>query len=251
MSKRVQTYKSPSSATGLSTAIWEKFSPETITSGASNGLWKHYNFGQLGAAATDGLEDWVVTLVEGGGGESTITYGDAHGGTMVLTTDAADYDGINMQYGQGEMIDLDSCKWFGMEARYQVSDADTVDFFMGLTTTDTTILASSSAHAITVAQRVGVYHLDTSAALLYTHDNNTTDTEGTLTTLSDATYVKVGFDIEVSKGLVNWYVNGTKTVSKYVTLVGTEVRPSLAVRTGSTAAKTFTFTDLAFGAEYS
>lgn len=244
-------YKSATAA-DLSPAIWDKFNPESVLSGARKGMWQNYNFSQLGGAETDNLEGWQTTLVEAGaGGDSTITFGDTHEGNMVLTTDNADYDGINMQYGQAEMIDLDSTDWFGMECRVALS-ALTMDFFMGLTTTDTTIFATSTAHAITVAQRVGAYHLDGGAgALKYTHDNNTTDTEGTLATLVAGTAVKVGFDVEVSKGVVNWYVNGVKTVSKLVTLVGTEVRPSLAIRTGTADAQTATFTKLAFGAYFS
>lgn len=250
MATRELIYKSATAA-GLSDAIWSKFTPEAVDSGSRNGLWKRYNFGQLGALATDGLEGWVVTLLEGGGGgDSTITFTDTHGGAMVLTTDNADFDGINLQFGQAEMVKLTECEWFGMEARFKVSDADTVSAFLGLSVTSTAILAASSAHAISAASRVGAYWLDTSAVIKYTHDNATTDTEGTLATAADDTYIKVGFDVDVSRGLVRWYVNGALVVSKYLTLVATEMRPSLAFRTGSTAAKTMTLTDLAFGAYY-
>jgi hypothetical protein len=56
-------------------------------------------------AAADAPLGWTVTLVEAGGGESTITKVDGIGGELLLTTDANENDGINMQLA-GESFEL-------------------------------------------------------------------------------------------------------------------------------------------------
>ena len=53
----------------------------------------------VGGPGTDTAFDteWTVTRVEGGAGESTVTRTDAIGGALLITTDAVENDGVNMQ----------------------------------------------------------------------------------------------------------------------------------------------------------
>ena len=98
------------------------------------------DFVQSGLAAADAPLGWTVTLVETGGGESTITLPDAVGGALLLTTDAFENDGISMQL-DGEAFELTSDQrlvYFGI--RLQISDATQSDLLVGLCITDTALL---------------------------------------------------------------------------------------------------------------
>ncbi len=247
MSTRVIKYSPASSSGYLSAALWDGFSPESVLSYARPGFWLPFNFCSLGNLTTDGLEGWVTTLVEAGASESTITFPDGHGGSMLVTTDAADYDGVNMQHGQAEWVNPASCDFLAMEARFKLSDADQMSTFLGYTTTDTTILASSSAHAVSTATRFGVYSIDSSAALKYTHDDNTTDKDGTLATMVDDTYIKVGMVPRKSTKDTRWYVNGELVQAVEATAINDDFRPSMAWRTGETTGNTCTLDWIVFG----
>src|SRR4051812_40018379 len=68
----------------------------------------------VGEGGDTAWDSWTVTRVEAGAGESTITSGDTGNGTMLLTTDAADNDGLNCQLlGEAFKLELGKPLYFG------------------------------------------------------------------------------------------------------------------------------------------
>jgi hypothetical protein len=124
---------------------------------------------------------WTVTRVEGGAGESTITAGDTGNGIMLLTTDAADNDGLNCQL-LGESFKLQAAKPLYFGAKIQsVGEATQSDFFIGLAITDTDILGG-------VTDSIGFQKVDGSADLTFVvNKNSTATTVAGLKTLAAAT----------------------------------------------------------------
>jgi prepilin-type processing-associated H-X9-DG protein len=105
------------------------------------------DFTHQNLASADAPLGWTVTLVEGGGGESTITKPDGSGGHLLLTTDANDNDGVNMQ-AAGEAFGFaaeQTATYFGI--RLKCSEATQSDFLVGLCITDTTLLGGPTASA--------------------------------------------------------------------------------------------------------
>lgn len=83
--------------------------------------------------------DWTITTTEAGAGSATEALGNADGGVLVITNDAADNDADFFQK-VGESFKFVSGKKLWFKARFKVSDATQSDFVMGLQITDTTPL---------------------------------------------------------------------------------------------------------------
>ena len=135
--------------------------------------------------------DWVITTTEAGAGSATEALSDADGGVLVITNDDADNDADFFQWAGGSGGVIESFKfvsgkklWF--KARFKVSDATQSDFVMGLQITDTTPLAVSD----------GVYFRkddgDANLDFVVIKDSTAT-TESAIATVSDDTYLTVGF----------------------------------------------------------
>lgn len=142
-------------------------------------------------AASDALPGWTTTLVEAGGGESTVTVTNESGGALLLTTDAFEADSVNIHL-DSEFVELTSDQdvYFGI--RLKINDVDQTDLFAGLFITDTEIQGGVSD---------GVYFesLDESASLSVVTEKNSTETQtNSVGTLVDDTYV-----------ILEWYFDGT------------------------------------------
>jgi hypothetical protein len=175
---------------------------------------------------------YTVTTVNAStisGVESTL------GGQMVFTSDGAENDGVQAQL-LGEAFYLSGIAYpcyFG--ARFKVNDADQVDAFLGLAIQDTTILAG-------VSDSIGFRTVDESASLTFLLEKGSSETEATVATLSDDTYVVVEFYYDGDT--VEYYVDGS-SVGSYATSVANmpddeHLAPALALLTGETAANTMT-----------
>src|SRR5687767_445578 len=81
--------------------------------------------------AADALLGATITLVEAGaGGETTVAYTDAAGGALLLTTDNAENDGVNIQWSpEAFKLAAGNVLYFG--ARLKISDILQSDFFVG------------------------------------------------------------------------------------------------------------------------
>lgn len=128
------------------------------------------NFQQTAFDGADLPAAWTVTLVEAGAGDSTVALmAGANGGQLLITTDAAENDGVNMQL-KGEAFSFASAwqAYFGI--RFKVSEATQSDFLAGLCITDTDLLGGLSD---------GLYFrkVDGATGISFVLEKNSTETE--------------------------------------------------------------------------
>jgi len=192
------------------------------------------DFTAVNLGAGDAPEGWTVTLVEAGGGESTITHPDGIGGTLLLTTDANEDDGISMQLA-GESFELtsgQSATYFGV--KFQASEATQIDILAGLCITDTALLGGMTD---------GVYFekLDGGTGTSFTVEQDSAETQAdALATFAAATDTIWEFywDGTVLKA----YINGVLVSTPVLTNLPDDefLTPSIEVLAGSAAARTMT-----------
>lgn len=175
---------------------------------------------------------WTVTTV--GIGTPIIAMGDVLGGQLQLIPHATEDEGIQMQTdGEIFLPAADNDIWF--ECEVQGNDITQVDWFMGLCTTDTTVIASNPADVIGFWTHDGDVNID--------FEVSATAGAGapvdTLVDLSNDTAVRLGFWV---KGLtsVTPYINGvantTATSTTVVNIPAVEMTMTFACLTGETAA---------------
>lgn len=174
--------------------------------------------------------DWVVTETQAGATQAIAA--DVVNGALLLTNSAAD-DDVNQLQGAEEWLKLSSGKKLWFEAKIQTSDATQSDLFIGLATTDTSIVAGTT-------DSCGFRKTDGDPALIAVTEDNTTETTTTLADMADATWVTLGF-----------YWDGASSVSFYVdrALVATHTSNieqtnalalTLTLQNGEAVAKTLT-----------
>lgn len=140
--------------------------------------------------------DWVVTETQAGATQAIAA--DVVGGALVLTNSGTE-DDVNQLQSAEEWAKLAAGKQLWMECRFKVSDATQTDIFVGLATTDTSIIAGTT-------DSVGFRKSDGSTTLQSITEDNTSETTNTATTMADDTYVVVGFHWDGSSA-VKFYVN--------------------------------------------
>lgn len=212
-------------------AYWETHRKRIVDAIGSD-VVKYIDDFVAGGGADTAWDAWTVTRVEGGAGESTVTSGDTGNGTMLLTTDAAENDGLNLQL-LGESFKLEAGKPLYFGARIQgINDVDQTDLFVGLAITDTDILGG-------VTDRIGFESVDGSAALDFVVEKDSTQTTAAaVATLADDTATVLEFYWD-GAGL-EVFVDGASVAAPAVTnLPGDEeLRVSVQFLTGETTANT-------------
>jgi hypothetical protein len=184
----------------------------------------------LGAA--DAPDDWTVTLVEAGAGESTITLDTAtQGGALLLTTDDAENDGISMQL-KGESFQLVSGTKIYFGIKLKINDATQSDFFAGLAITDTTILGGCTDY-------VGFRKVDGSTTVNAVLNKNTTETTGAALTCDTSYHI---YEFYFDGTSVHFLVDGTEITALAQTNLPDDemLTPSVEFLTGMAAAKIMT-----------
>lgn len=176
--------------------------------------------------------DWTITTVEAGAGDATEALGDAAGGVLVVTNDAADNDSDFFQL-TSEPFKFVSGKRTLFKTRFKVSDATDSDLVFGLQITDTTPLAVTD----------GVYFQkdDGDAYLDFHVTKDSTSTNVTAAaTLSDDTYVVAEFYYDGDAFAV--YVDGEYVGSAVDTNMpdDEELTVSFGVQNGEAVAKVLT-----------
>jgi len=169
----------------------------------------------------------TVTVVN----SSTLVDGGLEGGTLVLTPDTAENDGAQLQYAESFYLDDDSNIAFG--ARVALLDADQMDVFVGLSITDTSILASAPS------DNIGFVVADASANINYIVNKNTAGANvDTGSDAADATYVRLECLI-TGEDTAKFYVDGVLKATATSGFPNDEVlAPSIAVLTGEAVANT-------------
>ena len=181
----------------------------------------------------DATNVWVLTTTEAGSGDATEVISDAANGELLITNDNAD-DDCDFYQSVKEVFKFVSGKKLWLKAKFKTSDATESDIIMGLQIRDTTPLA--------VTDGVFFQKDDGDAYLDFHVEKDSEATSATaVATLSDATYVEVGF-----------YYNGNDAIEYFVDNVkrGTvavdnlpddeELTVSFGVQNGEAVAKTMT-----------
>jgi hypothetical protein len=177
------------------------------------------------------------TVTEAGTGNTTAVNAVTAGDNMLITTAANEYDGANIQL-KGEKFKLVSGKPLYFGCKLKISDATQSDLFVGIAETDTTLMATSSAHAIALGGD-GVFFskLDGVTTLIFKNylDGAETGTASYGTALDTAYHVyEFYYDGESVKGYIDNTLVGTFTAS----LGDGDMTPSINVRAGEAAAIT-------------
>lgn len=171
---------------------------------------------------------------------STCVNDTTAGGGMLITTDTAEYDGINIQ-AIGTVFDLAADKPIYFGAKLAVSDATQSDLLVGLAGTDTALI-TAGAHTMGIgAGFVGFYKLDavtqTYFATYQTTSANNVAAASTLDT--DAHWYEFEWDGSALYG----YVDGDLVATFTDDLPTVALTPSICFRAGAAAAKTCSVSD--------
>jgi hypothetical protein len=181
---------------------------------------------------------FTMTVTEAGTGNTTAVNAASSGSSMLITTAANEYDGINLQL-KGESFKLTSSKPLYFGCKFKVSDATQSDIFIGLAETDTTLMATSSAHAIALGGDGAFFSkLDASTTIagkMYLNGSQTA-TANYATALVADTFMTV--EIYWDGSTMYYYVDGTLIQQISGSLGDGEMTPSVNFRAGAAAAKT-------------
>lgn len=178
--------------------------------------------------------DWTITTVEAGAGSATEAIAaDELGGALLITNDAADNDSDELQLAQDNWK-LSAGKRLWWEMRLKISDATQSDLFVGLATTDSTLIAGTT-------DSISFRKDDGSTALSFVTEDNTSETStASVATVVADTYMKLGFYWDgISK--VRAYVNRSLVATHTANIEQTnKLAISMAIQNGEAAAKTMT-----------
>lgn len=181
--------------------------------------------------------EWNLTITEAGGGANAMVITDRAGGALLITTDAFEDDGVNMQLGQtaGESVLLDDSYPLYCGIRFAINDVDQTDLYFGVGVTDT-----DWSDGITD----GIYFrsVDASAVINFVTEKNSVESVVAAATLVDDTYITLEFYFDGTT--IFAYVNGTQVASQLATAAtfpdDTELRLTLEFLTGEAIANTLT-----------
>lgn len=180
------------------------------------------------AADTPGA--FTVTLVEGGAGETTVALkAGADGGVLLITTDAAENDGANIQ-AKGEAFKPATYPvYFG--CRFKIAEATQSDFLIGLCITDTDLLGGMTD---------GIYFrkVDGATTLAFVLEKDSTETSTSYGAIAADTWYTLEFFFDGTN--VDWWVNGVAQTRPATTNLPNDewLTPSVHVLTGAAAAIT-------------
>lgn len=176
---------------------------------------------------------YTTTLVEGGAGETTVALKDgADGGVLLITTDAAENDGANIQ-AKGEAFKFTgSNKQIYFGARFKISEATQSDYLLGLCITDTDLLGGMTD---------GLYFrkVDGSTTMAFVLEKDSTETATNYgTAIAADTWYTLEFLWDGTN--VDWWVNGVEQTRPATTNLCNDewLTPSIHVLTGAAAAIT-------------
>lgn len=174
--------------------------------------------------------DWVVTETQAGATQALAA--DELNGALLLTNDAGDDDVVQLQSAE-TAFKLSSGKRVWFETKMKVSDATESDFFIGLATTDTSIIAGTT-------DSVGFRKSDGAATVVSITEDNTSETTNTAHTAVADTYATYGFYWDgISR--VYFYVNRSLVATHTATIEQTnKLALTFTLQNGEAVAKTMT-----------
>ena len=212
-------------------AFWEGHQ-KRIVDAIGGDVVKYIDDFVVGGGPDTAWDAWTVTRVEAGAGESTIASGDTGNGTLLLTTDAAEDDGLNIQLlGEAFKLELLKPLYFGASIQ-SLSEATQSDFFIGLAITDTDILGG-------VTDSIGFKKVDGSTDLTFVVNKNSTATTASgLATLAASTAYLIEFFWDGAA--LEVFVDGVSVATPAITNLpdDEELRISAQLLAGTTSAVT-------------
>jgi hypothetical protein len=182
-------------------------------------------------SAADTLAGWTTTLVEAGAGESTVAASTTvNGGGLLITTDAAENDGAQIQM-LGEAFQPAASTFIYFGVKLQISDATQSDVLAGLCITDTTAIDGMTD---------GIYFrkVDATTSMLAVLEQDSSETTGTaLTVVADTDYY---LEFVCNGVTVDFYVDGVMLTQMAQTNVPDDelLTPTIAFLAGEAVAKT-------------
>lgn len=171
----------------------------------------------------------TVTLVEAGGGDTTLTMPDGAPSALLITTDGNEDDGANVQWlPECFKFDYRYPTYFG--AKFKINDVDQTDILIGLAVTDTTLLGG-------VTDGVYLVSVDGSATLNFTIEDTNVESSVAVGTLVDDAWMLAEwyYDGATWYSYLNGIAGGTQTLAAPA---DQEMCPSLHFLTGEATANT-------------
>lgn len=187
---------------------------------------------ELAIASAAETADKTVTAT----GTSPVTNALTAGDRMLITTDAADFAGDNIQW-LGTPFKLESGKPLYFGARISISEATQSDLLVGLATVDTTLMAASSTHALAVTDDgIYFYKLDAATTVKAVAEKGGTVSE---TVAGAVTTGKHWYEMVYDGTNLYTYFDGAEvSVIPAASLPTVVLCPSICFRAGEAGAKT-------------
>ena len=214
----------------LTERLYDAIGPGVVKHLEDFATWPHDN-------TTGDPTEWTPTITEAGAGDTTMVITDRAGGALLITADANENDGVNLQLGQtaGESILLDGSYPLYCGIRVALGDADQSDLYFGVGVTDT-----DWSGGITD----GIYFAspDASAVVNFITEKNSVESSAAVGTLTDAVFATLEFYFDGAKvfayydGVLMAEINADATTFPD----DTELRLTLEFLTGEAIANTCT-----------
>lgn len=179
----------------------------------------------------------ITTVTETGAGSCTIVPSATAGEVLVLTTDDAEYEGLNVQL-RGEAFKISTGKPFYFGIKCKISDATQSDLLVGMCQLKTDLLKTAAAHGVTAAAVEGLFFLKADAATTIKAKGYLVGVE--VLTANAATVEDTAmhiYEIYYDGATVYWYLDGLLVTSLAASLPTEDLTPSINVRAGENAAK--------------
>lgn len=211
-------------------SLWETCPQLALLTDPAAGYFEIENFLRYAAA------EWTITATEAGAGSASQALSTTEvGGCLLITNDNADNDMVQMQR-VGDAFKLAASKPLWFEAKAKVSDATDSDFFVGLSVTDTSIIASAPSDHVSFLKADDAATVDFKTA-----KSSTTTTASAVATMVSDTFMRFGFFFD-GAGSVRAYINGVLVATHTTNIPDTSnLRVSLAIQNGAAAIKTCTW----------
>lgn len=174
--------------------------------------------------------NWTITVVGAG---SAVAQADGAGGLITFTTDTGGSDAVQIQK-IGNAFKLTTAKPLWFEAKLKLNDVTLPKLFVGMSITDTTLIAG-------ISDGVFFEKVTTGAAVtLNTEKGSSKTTTATIATMVIDTFMKFGFYFD-GAGSVQYFIDGVyKGVATLHIPDDQYLVPSVAVMNGSGASKVLT-----------
>lgn len=186
---------------------------------------------------------WTSTVVEVGTGTQVFTASTTAGEIATITTAANEYDGGNYQI-KGEGVKFVASKPFYAGAQVKFENGTKSDFLFGLCETDTTLMATSTAHAIAVTGD-GAFFATLAGSTdvnVYTYDGGASKNNAAVDTTLDNAYH--WYEIVSDGSTIEFYFDGTKVSCFTADLPDGDLTLSLNFRAGDDSVEVCSVKDL-------